>query len=83
MIERRWPIPYERNAPRLEQSEASMQLAASAALFAVKLSGGPLADSVDLAQLQKLLSKITEQSANQPRVQQLRLMIDQAKAIGH
>ena len=83
MIERRWPILYESNTPRLEQAQASMQLAASAALFAAKLSGGPLADSVDLAQLQKLLSNLSEQCANQPRVQQLRSMIEQAKAIGH
>ncbi len=83
MIDRRWPIPYERNAPRLEQAEASMQLAASAALFAAKLSGGPLADSVDLAQLQKLLSNLSEQRADHPRVQQLRSMIEQAKAIEH
>ena len=83
MIERRWPILYESNTPRLEQAQASMQLAASAALFAAKLSGGPLADSVDLAQLQKLLSNLSEQCVNQPRVQQLRTMIEQAKAIGH
>ena len=82
MVERRWPIPYESNAPRLEQAEASMQLAASAALFAAKLSGGPIADSVDLAQLQKLLATLSEQYANQPRVQQLKAMIDQAKEIG-
>lgn len=82
MVENRWPIPYESNTPRLDQAEPSMQLAASAALFAAKLSGGPLADSVDLAELQKLLSKLSEQCASQPRVQQLRNMIEQAKAIG-
>ena len=82
MIERRWPILFESNTPRLDQAQASMQLAASAALFAAKLSGGPLGDSVDLTQLQKLLSNLSEQCANQPRVQQLRSMIDQAKAIG-
>ena len=83
MIERRWPIPYESNAPRLEQAEASMQLAASAALFAAKLSGGPLGDSVDLEQLKKLLSTLSEQCASQLRVHQLRTMIEQAKAIEH
>jgi hypothetical protein len=82
MVERRWPIPYESNPPRLEQAEPSMQLAASAALFAAKLGGGPLADSVDLAELQKLLSNLSEQCASQPRAQQLRNMIEQAKAIG-
>lgn len=80
MVERRWPIPYEANAPRLEHAQPSMQLAASAALFAAKLGGGPLADSVDLATLQGLLAKLPEQVASQPRVQQLRAMIDQAIA---
>jgi Mg-chelatase subunit ChlD/predicted kinase len=83
MVERRWPIPYESNAPRLEQADPSLQLAAAAALFATKLAGGPLADSVDLAQLQNVLTKLPERVASQPRVQQLRAMIDQAKAIGH
>lgn len=81
MVERRWPIPYETNAASLEHSGASMQLAASAALFAAKLAGGPLSDSIDLAPLQKLLSNLSDQCANQPRVQQLRTMIEQARAI--
>jgi len=83
MVERRWPIPYESNTPRLEQAETSMQLAASAGFLATKLNGGPLADSIDLSQLQKLLANLSVQFASQPRVQQLRTMIDQAKAIGN
>jgi hypothetical protein len=59
-----------------------MQLAACSALFAAKLAGGPLADSVDLASLQKILANLPEQTANQPRVQQLRTMVDQAVTIG-
>lgn len=81
MIERRWPIPYESSTPRLDQAAPSMKLAASAALFAAKLGGGPLADSVDLAELQKLFTNLSEQFAGQPRVGQLRAMIDQAQAI--
>ncbi|MDX1925545.1 MAG: von Willebrand factor type A domain-containing protein [Pirellulaceae bacterium] len=81
MIENRWPIPYESSSPRLEQAEPSMQLAASAALLAAKLSGGPLGDSVDLTLLQKMLAKLPEQCTSQPRVQQLRTMIEQAIAI--
>ena len=81
MVERRWPILYESNTPRLEQSQPSMQLAAAAALFAAKLGGGPLADSVDMTQLQKIVAKLPEQFASQPRVQQLRAMIEQAIAI--
>lgn len=82
MVERRWPIPYEPNAPRLEQATPSMQLAASAALFASKLSGGPLAESVDVKQLQKVLSNLPEPFAGQNRVQQVRSMMDQANAMG-
>jgi secreted protein with Ig-like and vWFA domain len=82
MVENRWPIPFESNTPRLEQSEPSMQLAACSALFAAKLAGGPLADSVDLASLQNILANLPEQTANQPRVQQLRTMVDQAVTIG-
>ena len=81
MIENRWPIPYESNSPRLDQAEPSMQLAASAALLAAKLSGGPLGDSVDLTLLQKMLAKLPEQCTSQPRVQQLRTMVEQAIAI--
>lgn len=82
MVERRWPIPYEPNAPRLEQATPSMQLAASAALFASKLTGGPLGESVDVKQLQKVLSNLPEPFAGQTKVQQVRSMMDQANAIG-
>lgn len=82
MVERRWPIPYEPNAPRLEQATPSMQLAASAALFASKLTGGPLAESVDVKQLQKVLSNLPEPFAGQTKVQQVRSMMDQANAMG-
>jgi Mg-chelatase subunit ChlD len=82
MIENRWPIPYESNSTRLDQAEPSMQLAASAAMFAAKLSGEPLGDSVDLTLLKMLLTEMPEQFTSQPRVQQLRTMIEQAIAIG-
>ena len=58
-----------------------MQLATCAAMFAAKLGGGALADSVDLGQLQKILTKLPEPFASQLRVQELRAMIDQALAI--
>lgn len=82
MIENRWPIPYESNTARLDQAEPSMQLAATSALFAAKLAGGPLADSVDLPSLQKILTTLPAPFANQPRVQQLRTMIHQATTMG-
>ncbi len=81
MIERRWPIPYESSTPRLDQAGPTMQLAAIAAMLATKLSGGPAADSVDLGELQRLLVKVPEQYANQPRVVQLRTMVEQTLAL--
>jgi Mg-chelatase subunit ChlD len=79
MVERRWPIPYEPSAPRLELASPSMQLATSAALLAAKLIGGPLADNVDMAELNGVLATLPEPFANQPRVQQLRTMIEQVR----
>lgn len=81
MVERRWPISYETSTPRLEQAQASMRVAAAAAFFAAKLSGGPLADSVDLVQLQKLVTGLPDEFAQQPRVVQLRTMIEQAQGL--
>ncbi len=76
MVERRWPILYESNTPRLESAPASIQLASIAALFAARLAGGPLAESVDLAPLLKILKQLPEQVINQTRVQQLQAMIE-------
>jgi hypothetical protein len=81
MVERLWPIPYEPNAPRLDQAASSMQLAATCALLAAKLKGGPAGDGVDLAYLRNLLSNLSDSCSQQPRVQQLRTMIDQTIAI--
>ncbi len=41
MVERRWPIPYQAKAPRLEEASPAMQLAATAGLLGEKLKGGP------------------------------------------
>jgi Mg-chelatase subunit ChlD len=81
MVERRWPIPYEPSAPRLELAPTSMQLATVAALFASKLRGGPIAENIDLSTLRNLLSNMTDSCGQQPRAQQLRTMIDQAMAV--
>ena len=79
MVEQRWPILYEPNLPRLDQSNPSLRIATSAALLAAKLRGGPLSETVDLAGLSRVLSTLPERESNQPRVQQLRTMIQQAK----
>ncbi|EMI21391.1 von Willebrand factor type A domain protein [Rhodopirellula maiorica SM1] len=81
MIENRWPIPYEPNAPRLERATPSLRIAGSAALFAAKLRGDALAENVDLKTLSNLIAGLPEQSRNSDRVAQLQLMIQQARQV--
>ena len=81
MVERRWPIPYESNAPRPDQATPSLRIAASAALLAAKLRGEPLGESVDLQALSHLLSGLPEQERSDNRVQQLQRMIEQARQL--
>jgi Mg-chelatase subunit ChlD len=81
MIEERWPIPYQPGAPRADQAAPSLRIASSAALFAAKLRGEPLGESVDLKTLFNLISGLPEPYRNADRVQQLQLMIQQARQV--
>jgi hypothetical protein len=79
MVEKRWPIPYEASAPRLHQAAPSIRIAASAALFAARLRGEPLGETVDLKTLSDLVAGLPDQDRNTARVQQLHQMIQQAR----
>ncbi|MGB7329237.1 MAG: von Willebrand factor type A domain-containing protein [Rubripirellula sp.] len=81
MVENRWPIPYEADALRVDQAAPSLRIAASAALFAAKLRGEPLGETVDLKVLSELISGLSEQDRNPRRVQQLKQMIEQARQL--
>jgi Ca-activated chloride channel family protein len=81
MVERRWPIPYEPGASRPEHAAASQRIATAAALFAAKLKGEPLGEVVELEELSRILSGLPERFEHMSRVQQLRLMIDQARQL--
>ncbi len=81
MIERRWPIVYDACTNRFDTASPTVRLAGTAAMLATKFSGGPQADSVDLAQLKNFIAALPEALASQPRTQQLRTMIDQARQI--
>lgn len=81
MIEHRWPIPYEADAPRSDQAAPSLRIAASAALLAAKLRGEQLGESVDLKTLSHLMAGLPELERNDSRVQQLQLMIEQARQL--
>jgi Mg-chelatase subunit ChlD len=79
MIENRWPIPYEADAPRVDQAAPSLRIAAAAALLAAKLRGEPLGETVDLPTLSNLISGLPSQDQNNTRVQQLKLMLEQTR----
>lgn len=81
MIEHRWPIPYEADAPRADQAAPSLRIATSAALLAAKLRGEPLGESVDLQALSHLMSGLPDQDRSDQRVQQLQQMIEQARQL--
>ncbi|TWU46029.1 von Willebrand factor [Novipirellula aureliae] len=81
MIENRWPIPYEADALRAEQAAPSLRIAAAAAMFAAKLRGEPLGDTVDLKTLSEWLSGLPDQDRGVKRVQQLQQMIEQARQL--
>lgn len=81
MIENRWPIPYEADAPRPDQAAPSLRIATSAALLAAKLRGEPLGETVDLQVLSQLVSGLPEPERSDTRVQQLKQMIEQARQL--
>ncbi|MCA9136958.1 MAG: von Willebrand factor type A domain-containing protein, partial [Planctomycetales bacterium] len=81
MIENRWPILYEANAPRPDQATPAIRIATSAALLAAKLRGEPLGETVDLKTLSDLISGLPDRNRNSDRVGQLRQMIDQTRQI--
>ncbi|MEM1296901.1 MAG: von Willebrand factor type A domain-containing protein, partial [Verrucomicrobiota bacterium] len=74
MVERRWPIPYEPTAPRLDQAAPSMKLATCAALLGSKLKDDELGQTVDLGQLARYAASLQGERAGQ-----LRQMIQQAR----
>ena len=81
MVENRWPIPYEADAPRIDQAAPSLRIASTAALLAAKLKGEPLGGSVDLQTLSNVISALPDRQRNTKRVQELQQMINQARQV--
>ncbi|MCA9181450.1 MAG: von Willebrand factor type A domain-containing protein [Planctomycetales bacterium] len=81
MVENRWPIPYEADAPRLDQAAPALRLATSAALLAAKLRGDPLGETVELKTLSDLIVSLPERVRKVARVEQLQQMIQQARQV--
>ena len=81
MVESRWPIPYQANAARIDQATPSLRIATSAAMLAAKLRSEVLGQSVDLKTLSQIMSSLPEENNQVKQVQQLRLMIEQARQL--
>ena len=81
MVEEIWPIPYETSVARSDLSSPSMKIATAASLFASKLKGGVMADTVDLKELASLLSSLAPELRNNQRIRKLERMIQQARQI--
>ncbi len=81
MVEEIWPIPYETSVARSDFSSPSMKIATAASLFASKLKGGVMADTVDLKELASLLSSLAPEIRNNQRIRKLEVMIQQARQI--
>ena len=79
MVEERWPITFDANTPRIDQSSSSMKIATVASLFALKLKGGERAGTVDLRLLREMIASLPESLLNNTRVRELWQMIDQAR----
>jgi uncharacterized protein YegL len=81
MVERRWPIPYQPQTPRLEQADPRVRIATVAALFAAKLRGDAVAYGTDLNALATLLAELPSSYGSELRVEQLKFMIETARQL--
>jgi len=81
MVERRWQIPYQAKAPRLEDASPAMQLAATAGLLGEKLKGGPSSEAIDLGELSPITNQLRAKFTNDQEVQQLIKMVEAATSL--
>lgn len=81
MVERKWTIPYQRDAEALIDASPSLKLASASALFAAKLKGGPLGDVVEMDELATVLGRLPGAWQNREKVAALRSMLDIAREL--
>ena len=79
--EHSWDVPYDGNAPALEQSSPAMRLAATAAAFSEWLASSPFAQDVTPDELLNDLSGVPQIYGADQRPAELEWMIRQAKSI--
>jgi len=79
--EHSWYVPYDGNAPALEQSSPAMRLAATASAFSEWLAGSPYAQEVTPDELLRDLSGVPQIYGADQRPRQLEWMIRQAMSL--
>ena len=79
--EHSWAVPYDGNAPALEQSSPAMRLAATAGAFSEWLAGSPFAQEVTPDELLRDLSGVPQIYGADQRPTELEWMIRQAKSL--
>lgn len=83
MMERKWNIPYDNNAPRLRESTSTMQLAALSGMFAEKLKASPIGEAFILEEINSLSSNLRSHFKNNERVSDLIQMIQTASNLSN
>ena len=81
MVERNWTLNYDAQAPAFDRAAPSIQLAGTAALLAEKLQGGEAGNAINLGDLAPVVNKLRSHYANEPRVQELVTMFEQARKL--
>ncbi len=76
MVERRWTIPYDPQAPAFDQAAASLQLAGLAAMAAEKFRGAPMAEAIEFGEMRQVLGQVKARFGASERVGELGRMID-------
>ena len=81
MVERNWTLNYDAQAPAFDRATPTIQLAGVSALLAEKLQGGEAAAAINLGDLAPIVNKLRSHYANEPRVQELVTMFEQARKL--
>jgi Mg-chelatase subunit ChlD/type II secretory pathway pseudopilin PulG len=79
--EHAWEVPFNGNAPALQQSTPAMRLAATAGAFAESLASSPFASEVTPDELLRTMVRVPEIYGADARPKKLEWMIRQAKSI--
>ena len=79
--EHEWTVPYNGNAPTLEQSTPSIRLATTASAFSEWLSSNPYAAELRLDRLQSIMNGVPEVYSADPRPKQLQSMLRQVGSL--